>query len=305
LVRVASSGRVSIYTGAAAMGQGLATALAQICAEQLGVRPQDITVVAGDTATVPLGLGGFASRQLITAGSSVLLASRAVAAKARKLASSMLEVAEADLEFVDGSVRVAGADISVTLGDLSRALRGAPGYAFPDGIEPGLEASAAFRTDPLAYANTCHVAEVEVDIDTGNVRVVRYLAIQDVGTRVNPMIVDGQVQGGIVHGISNALFERMGYDESGQPTTTTFADYLLPTAAEVPMLETFYKESPSPLNPLGAKGVGEVGTIPAAPAVVSAIEDALTPFGVRIAETPILPERLFDLIQAGKRNAHG
>jgi carbon-monoxide dehydrogenase large subunit len=305
LVRVAPSGRVSVYTGAAAMGQGLATALAQITAEQLGVKPSDVTVVAGDTATVPLGLGGFASRQLITAGSSVLLAAQSVAAKAKKLASAMLEAAEADLEFADGQVRVVGSDIAVSLGDLARALRGAPGYAFPEGLEPGLEASAAFRTDPLAYSNTSHVAEVEVDVATGQVRVVRYLAIQDVGRRVNPMIVEGQVQGGIVHGISNALFERMGYDEAGQPTTTTLADYLLPSAAEVPMLETFYKDSPSPLNPLGAKGVGEVGTIPAAPAVISAVEDALKPFGVRIAETPITPERLFELIQEGRRYGHG
>jgi len=305
LVRVAASGRVSVFTGAAAMGQGLATALAQITADQLGVKPEDVTVVAGDTATVPLGLGGFASRQLITAGSSVLLAGQAVAAKARKLASAMLEAAEADLEFVGGAVRVVGTDRTVGLGDLARALRGAPGYAFPEGIEPGLEASAAFRTDPLAYSNTSHVAEVEVDILTGQVRVVRYLAIQDVGRRVNPLIVDGQVQGGIVHGISNALFERMGYDEAGQPTTTTFADYLLPSAAEVPMLETLYRESPSPLNPLGAKGVGEVGTIPAAPAVISAVEDALKPFGVRISETPILPERLFALIQQGRRAGRG
>ena len=304
MVRVAPSGRVYVYTGAAPMGQGLNTALAQICAQQLGLRPEDITVTAGDTATVPMGLGGFASRQLITAGSSVLVATQAVAAKARKLASDMLEAAEEDLEFAEGKVRVVGAsELAVGLGELSRALRGAPGYAFPEGLEPGLEATSNFRTDALAYANASHVAEVEVDIDTGGVKILRYLAIQDSGTIVNPLIVEGQILGGIAHGISNALFEWMGYDEMGQPLTTTFADYLLPTAADVPMIETFYEESPSPLNPLGAKGVGEVGTIPVVPAIMSAIEDALKPFGVRISETPLSPQRLSELIGEGQRRA--
>jgi carbon-monoxide dehydrogenase large subunit len=297
VVRIAPSGRVSIFTGAAPMGQGLATALAQICAEQLGVRPQDIRVIAGDTSVVPLGQGGFASRQLVTAGSSVLLAARAVAGKAKKLASHLLEVSEDDLEFAEGTLRVVGApQLAVALGELSRVLQGAPGYAFPPGLEPGLEESRNFRTDALAYANACHAVEVEVDIETGGVRVLRYVAMQDSGTLINPLIVDGQVHGGIVHGISNAIFEWMGYDESGQPLTTTLAEYPLPTAPDVPMIETSYRESPSPLNPLGAKGAGEVGTIPAAAAVISAIEDALTPFGVRIARTPIRPAILMDMI---------
>jgi carbon-monoxide dehydrogenase large subunit len=301
-VRVMPSGRISIFTGAAAIGQGLKTALAQICATELGVSPDRVTVISGDTSTSPYGLGAFASRQTVTAGSSVLLAARAVAAKARKLAGHMLEAAEADLELADGEVRVSGVrQKSVALGDLARVLCGGPGYAFPDGMEPGLEATANFRTDALAYANACHVVEVEVDIDTGGVRILRYLAIQDSGRRINPLIVEGQVRGGIAHGVGNALLERMGYDPSGQPVTTTFAEYLLPTATELPSFETLYKESPSPMNPLGVKGAGEVGTIPAAAAVVSAIEDALIPFGVRIAETPILPPRLLELIQAGRR----
>jgi carbon-monoxide dehydrogenase large subunit len=301
IVRVAPSGRVSIYTGAAAMGQGLATALAQICAEQLGIEPDQVSVIAGDTAVSPLGLGGFASRQLVTAGSSVLLAARAVAAKAKKLAGHMLEVSEDDLELVDGEVRLMGAPgISVRLGELARVLRGAPGYAFPPGIDPALEANINWQTEALAYANVSHVAEVEVDVELGDVRILRYVALQDSGTLINPMIVDGQVRGGIAHGIGNALFEMMIYDESGQPVTTTFADYLLPTATELPNFETFYKESPSPINPLGAKGVGEVGTIPAAAAVVSAVEDALRPFAIRISQTPILPETLFQLITAAQ-----
>jgi carbon-monoxide dehydrogenase large subunit len=301
VVRISPSGRISVYTGAAAMGQGLKTALAQICASELGVAPADVQVISGDTAVVRVGLGGFASRQTVTAGSSVLLASRAVAQKARKLASHVLEVAEDDLELVDGRLRVAGApQLGVPLGELARILQGAPGYGFPPGMEPGLQESANFRTDALAYANACHAAEVEVDGETGEVRVLRYVALQDSGTLVNPMIVDGQVHGGIAHGIGNALLEWMVYDEAGQPVTTNFAEYLLPTAPVFPMFETRYIETPSPLNPLGAKGAGEVGTIPAAAAVISAIEDALQPFGVRIAQAPVTPARLVELMARGR-----
>jgi carbon-monoxide dehydrogenase large subunit len=296
-VRVSPTGQITVSTGAAPMGQGLCTALAQICADAFGVRAQDVTVIAGDTAAAPLGLGGFASRQTVTAGSSVKIAAAAVAAKARKLASHMLEAAEEDLEIADSEVRVVGApQLAVKLGDLARVLKGAPGYPFPKDIEPGLESSATFRVDQLAYSNACHVAEVEVDAETGGVRILRYLALQDAGRLINPMIVDGQVHGGVAHGIGNAIFEWMGYDEAGQPITTTFADYLLPTAADVPKLQTFYKESPSPHNPLGVKGVGEVGVIPAAAAIISAVEDALSPFGVRIAQMPITPPKLAELI---------
>jgi aerobic carbon-monoxide dehydrogenase large subunit len=303
-VRVSPTGQITVATGAAPMGQGLCTALAQICADVFGVRAQDVTVIAGDTAAAPLGLGGFASRQTVTAGSSVKIAAEAVAAKARKLASQMLEAAEEDLEIADGELRVVGApQLAVKLGDLARVLKGAPGYPFPKDIEPGLESSATFRIDQLAYSNACHVAEVEVDIETGGVRIVRYIAMQDAGRLINPMIVDGQVHGGIAHGIGNAIFEWMGYDDAGQPVTTTFADYLLPTAADVPHLETLYKQSPSPHNPLGVKGIGEVGVIPAAAAIVSAIEDALSPFNVRIAQMPITPPKLAELIARARAQA--
>jgi carbon-monoxide dehydrogenase large subunit len=302
VVRVSPTGRVTVFTGAAAIGQGLCTALAQICADELGLRPEDVTVMPGDTSGVSLGLGAFASRQTVTAGNSVRLAARAVADKAKKLASHVLEAAEHDLEVADGEVRVIGArQLSVKLGELSRILRGAPGYGFPPGIEPGLEAAREFRIDELAYANGCHVAEVEVDVETGEVRIVKYYALQDSGRLINPMIVDGQIHGGIAHGVGNALFEFMGYDDSGQPLTTTFADYLLPTATELPELTTLYRETPSPLNPLGVKGVGEVGTIPAAAAIVAAVEDALEPFGVHIAQVPITPPKLVELIAASGR----
>ena len=297
LVRVSNTGRVSVFTGAAAIGQGLRTALAQICAEQLGMRAQDIVVVPGDTGGISLGLGAFASRQTVTAGSSVLLAARAVAEKAKKLASHVLEAAEHDLEIADGEVRVVGApQLSVKLGELSRILKGAPGYGFPPELDPGLEANVNWRTDALTYASACHVAEVEVDPETGAVTIVRYLALQDSGTLINPSMVEGQMRGAVAHGIGNAILEWMGYDENAQPLTTSFADYLLPGAMEVPMIETLCRQTPSPLNPLGAKGAGEVSTIPAAAAVIAAIEDALEPFGVHIAQTPITPQQLVALI---------
>jgi carbon-monoxide dehydrogenase large subunit len=303
VVRVSPTGRVSVYTGAAAMGQGLGTALAQICAQELGLEAADVRVVAGDTATVAVGLGGFASRQTVTAGSSVMLAARAVRDKAKKLASHLLEAAEHDLEVIGGAVRVVGAPkLAVGLGELARVLQGAPGYGFPPGLDPGLDANVNHRLDALAYANACHVAEVEVDVETGGVRILRYSAIQDSGTLINPMMVAGQVQGGVAHGIGNALLEWMGFDAGGQPLTTSFAEYLLPGAMEVPAIDTLFKQTPSPLNPLGAKGAGEVGTIPAAAAVISAIEDALAPFGVRIAQTPLTPQKILELIAEAKKS---
>lgn len=297
-VKVSASGQVTIFTGAVAMGQGLASALAQIAAQELGVSPDRINVVAGDTATSPLGLGGFASRQLVTAGSSVHLAAKAVSAKAKRLASHLMDIDEAALDLVDGRVSVRGGNNSVSLGELAGILRGAPGYGFPADLEPGLSAAMHWRSDALAYANACHVVEVEVDVALCHVRIERYVAFHDSGRRINPMIVDGQVVGGIVHGIGNALYELMAYDEAAQPLTTTLADYLLPTAAVVPEIERLYEETPSPINPLGAKGVGEAGTIPAAAAILSAVEDALSPFAIRISRTPMTPDVLFEVIRS-------
>ena len=301
LVRISRTGKVTVFTGASAMGQGLGTALAQITADQLGVDVSKVKVVAGDTSGVSLGLGGFASRQTVTAGSSVHLAAKAVAEKAKKVASHVLEADENDLELKDGEVRVAGApQLNVKLCEIARILQGAPGYGFPAGVDPGLEANVNHRTDSLAYANGCHACEVEVDAETGEVKILRYVAMQDSGILINPMMVEGQIHGGVAHGIGNALYEWMGYDEAGQPVTTTFADYLLPTATEVPMLDTLYKETRSPLNPLGVKGVGEAGTIPCAAALISAVEDALSPFGVRIGQVPLSPSAIVTMIRNGK-----
>lgn len=307
LVRVMPDGRVSVYTGALAMGQGLKTALAQIAADTLGVPVERVDVIAGDTGFVSLGHGGYASRQTVTAGSSVLMAARAVREKALAVASGLLEAATADLVIRDGMVQVDGVPgMAVPLARIASMLRGLPGYAFPEGVSAGLEAVEHARFDQLAYANAFHACEVEVDVETGGVRVLRYLAVTDCGRRINPLIVDGQVTGGIVHGIGNALLEEFRHDGQGQPLTTTFADYLLPTAHDAPPIELLYRESPSPLNPLGVKGAGEVGVIPVTAAVVSAVEDALAPFGARFAEAPLSPVRILEtLLKPGLRTGEG
>jgi carbon-monoxide dehydrogenase large subunit len=301
VVRVTPTGRVVIYTGAMAMGQGLATTLAQLCAEQLGVPLESIDVSTGDTSRVSLGMGGFASRQAILAGSAVHLASLEVRQKAIKVAQHVLEAAEQDLVLQNGRVEVLGVPgHGVSLATIARKLKGSPGYALPPGITPGLEATSLFRFDAQAFANATHACEVEVDIGTGDVRILRYVAVHDSGRLINPRIAEGQVHGGIVHGIGNALFEKMRFDEIGQPLTTTFADYLLPTATEIPNMEVLFHESPSPTNPLGVKGIGETGTIPVSACVISAVENALEPFNVRIREAPLSPIRILEMIDEGR-----
>jgi carbon-monoxide dehydrogenase large subunit len=302
IVRIGRSGRISVYTGAMPMGQGIKTALAQICAEQFGVPPEEVTVMAGDTAIIPHGQGGFASRQTVTAGSAVHLAAVAVREKAFHIAAHLLEASRDDLELRDGRIGIAGVPGSgFTLREVAEAVSGVPGYALPGQFEPGLESLQNFMPSALTYGGGCHAVEVEVDIDTCGVTILRYVVVNDSGRLINPMIVEGQIVGGVAHGIGNALFEWMGYDDAAQPLTTTFADYLLPGAIDVPTIEVKLVEFPSPLNPLGVKGVGEAGCVPAAGAIVSAIEHALAPFGVRIEEYPVTPARLFALINSATR----
>jgi carbon-monoxide dehydrogenase large subunit len=288
------------------MGQGIKTALAQICAEQFGVAPDTVTVAAGDTAIIPYGQGGFASRQTITAGSAVHMAAAAVREKALKVAAHLLEVSPSDLELRDGRVEISGAPGSgLSLREVAEAVSGVPGYAMPGKFEPGLESMQSFLPSALTYGGGCHAVEVEVDIETCGVRILRYVVVNDSGRVINPMIVAGQLHGGAVHAIGNALYEWMGYDDGAQPITTTFADYVMPSATELPMIEVKLAEFPSPLNPLGVKGVGESGCVPAAGAIISAVENALAPFGVRIGEYPMTPARLFGLLQSarGRRSA--
>jgi len=302
IVRIGRSGRISVYTGAMPMGQGIKTALAQICAEQFDIAPAEVAVAAGDTAVIPYGQGGFASRQTVTAGSAVHLAAAAVREKALKVAAHLLEVSVSDLVLRDGRIEIAGAPGSgLSLREVAEAVSGVPGYAMPGKFEPWLESMQSFLPSALTYGGGCHAVEVEVDIETCGIRILRYIIVNDSGRVINPVIVEGQLTGGAAHGIGNALFEWMGYDDDAQPVTTTFADYVMPSATEVPRIEVKLAEFPSPLNPLGVKGVGESGCVPAAGAIIAAIEDALTPFGVRIGEYPVTPARLFALLTSSRR----
>jgi aerobic carbon-monoxide dehydrogenase large subunit len=301
-VRVGPSGKVFVTTGAAAQGQGTRTMLAQLVAGVLGVSTCQVHVTDGNTAASPLGLGAYASRQAVTAGNAAHLAATMVADKARKAVSTMLEVSADDLELANGEVRVKGVpQLKRTLAEVAHALSGVPGFALPGNIAPGLAAATDFQPPALTYTNGTHVVEAEVEIETGGVRLTRYVVVHDCGRMINPMMVEGQVHGAVVHGIGSTLLEWMRYDDAGQPLTVTFTDYLLPTADLVPPIEIHHMESPTPLNPLGVKGAAESGTIGAPAAIVSAIEDALRPLNVRIRELPVTPARLRALIEAAKR----
>jgi carbon-monoxide dehydrogenase large subunit len=246
-----------------------------------------------------MGIGTFASRIAVNAGSSVYVATRQVREKIVKLAAHLLEAREDDLELEGGRVFVKGVPSrGVTFAEMARiAVGGMPGYAMPGGLSPGLEATSYFLPSQSAYCNGSHVAEVEVEIETGAVRILRYTVAHDSGRLINPLVVDGQVEGGVAHGIGNALYEWMRYDGNAQPLTTTFADYLLPVATDVPPLTLAHLETPSPLNPLGLKGAGEGGTIPAAAALIAAVENALEPFNIHLAEAPITPARILELLE--------
>ncbi len=304
-VRVGTSGRVHVYTGGTAIGQGTRTMLAQIVAEQLGGDVNNITVTTGDTAATALGIGTSNSRLAVTAGTSAHLAAGNVREKVLKVAASMLECQADDLEIEGDEIHVRDqpgriANVSVKLGEVAHAMAGTPGYVLPGGMGPGLEATEHVLLDSKAFACGTAVAEVEVDPETGGVKILNYVIAHDCGNIINPLLVDGQVLGGTAHGIGNALYERMGYDDNAQPLTTNLADYLLVGAAEMPRVKLIHRESPSPLNPLGVKGVGECGVVPAPGAIISAIDDALSPFGVHITQAPISPPEIVALIEQGR-----
>jgi carbon-monoxide dehydrogenase large subunit len=296
-LRVSTTGKITLYTGATPQGQSHKTTLAQIAADQLGVDIDAVNVVTADTATIPLGMGTFAARTAVNAGSSTHVAACEVAQKAKKIAAGLLEVAETDLEIADGFVHVRGVPgMRKSLREIAVKSIGMPGFSMAGGMEPGLEATAYFKPDQSAYSNSTHVCEVEVDVETGFVRVLRHTVMHDCGRVINPMVVEGQIVGGVAHGIGNGLFERLVFDEGATPLTTNLGEYLLPLATDMPPVDVHHMETPSPLNPLGIKGAGEGGTIGCIAAVLSAVENALAPFGVRITESPIEPQRIVELI---------
>jgi aerobic carbon-monoxide dehydrogenase large subunit len=296
-VRVEPGGEVTLYTGLCEMGQGVTSALAQVCADNVGVHPDRITVVTGDSSQVPYtGYGTGASRGAAVGGAAVMKASRTVRDKVFRIAAHMLEANPEDLEAEDGTIHVRGTPTrSVTMADVGRAAY-IRAIELPDGEDPGLEAIEAFDPPQFAWPYGANIAVVEVDVETGEVSFLDYIYVHDCGTIVNPTIVEGQIQGAVAQGIGAALFESLPYDDEGQPLFGSFMEYVLPTAAELPRLVMEHQHTPSPNIPGGMKGVGEAGTIGSPAAVVSAIEDALAAYGVRINETPVTPSAILSLI---------
>jgi carbon-monoxide dehydrogenase large subunit len=296
-VRCLPTGTVQVLIGTSPHGQGHVTTFSQIVADQLGVPIESVEVLHGDTTVIPLGMDTYGSRSLAVGGVALYHATEKVIAKARRIAAHQLEVAEDDLDYAGGRFTVAGTDKSMAVTDA--ALAAWTAHNLPDGIEPGLEDTYVYDPPNFSWPAGCHIAVVEIDTETGVAELVRYLAVDDVGTVINPMIVDGQVHGGIAQGVAQALYEEAIYDDAGNLTTGSMVSYLVPSAVELPNFELERTESPSPTNPMGVKGVGETGTIASTAAVMNAVVDALSPYGVTDVEMPAKPERVWRAIQEG------
>jgi CO/xanthine dehydrogenase Mo-binding subunit len=295
-ITVEPGGVIRLATGVGTQGQGHFTSFAQIVAEVLGIAVDQVDVSTGDTREFSWGTGTFASRGAVVAGTACHEAALRVRDKAARLASELLEVAPEDLEFREGRVGVKGVPgRSVALGELAQRANPLRGAVKP-GTEPGLEATAYFGPASGNAASGVHAMIVEVDPDTAMVTIRRYVVVHDCGRVINPMLVEGQVQGGVAHGIGNAFYEQLVWDDNGQLLNASLMDYLLPTALEVPTAQIIHRETPSPLNPLGIKGVGEAGAIPTGAVFAQAVEDALRDLDVEILEMPLSPNRLFELI---------
>ena len=297
IVTVDPSGFVEVRIGSSPHGQGLRTTLAQIVADEIGIAPDMIKVIHGDTDRAPYGWGTFASRSLVISGGATLIAARKVRTKLIKMASHLLEAAPDDIVLADGVAKVAGTDKTIAIAKLAREAY-TQTHRFKGEIEPGLTETGHYDP-PGTFSNACHAAIVEVDVETGHVKVEKFVVAEDAGRIINPMIAEGQVHGGIAQGIGNALLEEIVYDENGGILTATLADYLPPTAHEIPSIELHHIETPSQNSITKAKGLGEGGAIGAPAAVINAINDALSPFGVDVDEMPATPQR----IRAVLRNA--
>jgi carbon-monoxide dehydrogenase large subunit len=298
MVRVHNTGAVTVYTGSSGHGQGHETAFAQIVADRLGVDPSVVEVIHGDTGTGPEGRNTYGSRSLAVGGEALAKCAVKIADKAKAIVADQLEAAPDDIELANGKFSVKGSpDKGMTLAEVAGA---AYLNLVPVGMEPGLEEVTFYDPENFVFPFGAHACIVDLDKDTGKVRVLRYVAVDDCGNPINPLLIEGQVHGGIVHAIGQALYERVHYDEDGQLITGTFVDYALPTAGEMPSFETDRTETPSPVNSLGAKGVGEAGTIAASAAVTNAVIDALRPLGVNYINMPLTPMRVWEAI--GKSN---
>jgi carbon-monoxide dehydrogenase large subunit len=297
IVRVTVTGNVMVYTGTSPHGQGHETTMAQVVADKLGVDPQQVEILHGDTATGAMGLGTYGSRTTAVGTESVARAADAVARKSKAIVAHALEAAPEDIELQDGRFVVAGSpDKGMTLAEISGMAHVRP-ELLPEDMSPGLDETSFYDPNNFVFPFGAHACVVDVELDTGKVKVVRYVAVDDCGPAINPMLIDGQVHGGIAQAIGQALYEHIEYDEEGQLVTGTFVDYALPTAAEMPMFETDRTETPSPVNSLGVKGIGEAGTIAASPAVTNAVIDALRPHGVTYLNMPLTSERVWRAIE--------
>ena len=299
IVRVYPTGMVRVYIGASPHGQGEETTFAQIVADEFGYPVENVEIIHGDTETTPQGWGTYGSRTTAVCGSAVKTAAVKVKEKARKLAAHLLEANEADLEWKDGKFMVRGSPEKAK-GFAELALMANVAWNMPPGMEPGLEASAFFDPSNFVYPFGTHVCTVDVDVETGQVKILRYIAVDDCGPPINPMIVDGQVHGGVVQGIGEGLQEIAVYDDEGQLLTGTMMDYAVPKASQVPSIETAHTITPSPVNPLGVKGVGEAGTIGSAACLVNAVCDALSDYGIVHIDKPLTPARVWAAIQRAK-----
>jgi carbon-monoxide dehydrogenase large subunit len=295
-VQMLPTGKVTVVTGTSPHGQSHETCWSQIVADRLGVSPDDVDVLHSDTAISPLGMDSYGSRSLAVGGTAVALATDKVIDKARSIAAHQLEVAESDLEFAEGVFSVKGSP-DKALPVQAIAFGAFTAHNLPDGMEPNLRADASFDPPNFVFPFGTHVCVVEVDEETGRVDMLKYVAVDDCGNQINPMVVEGQIHGGIVQGVAQALFEEASYDEDGNLLTSTLADYLVPSAAEMPSFDLGSTVTPSPTNPLGVKGIGEAGTIAATPAVINAIVDALSPVGVTDIRMPASPQRVWAAIQ--------
>jgi carbon-monoxide dehydrogenase large subunit len=297
-IRMLPTGGVEVITGSTAHGQGHETAWSQIVADQLGVPFESVEVIHGDTQSSPRGMDTYGSRSLVVGGVAVVKAAQKVVAKAKVIAAHLMEASEDDIEFADGKFSVKGTDTSMAIGEIAWAAFAA--HNLPDGVEANLDSEATFDPDNFSFPHGTHLCATEVDTETGKVTIRSYVCVDDIGVVVNPLIADGQIHGGLAQGIAQALYEEAQYSEDGQLTSGTFVDYLLPTAADLPSFTTGRTVTPSTTNPLGAKGVGEAGTIASTPAVVNAVVDAIRHLGVRDVEMPCSPQRVWRSIQAGR-----
>ena len=298
-VRVHPTGGVSVFTGAHSHGQGHETTFAQIVSDQLGVPFDQVEVVHGDTAKIPFGMGTYGSRSLAVGGSAMMKAMDKIIAKGKRIAAHLMEASVEDIEFKSGTFSVAGTDKSKTLGEI--ALTAYVPHNYPiDELEPGLEETAFYDPKNFTFPAGCHVAEVEIDPDTGVASVVSFVAVDDVGRVINPMIVEGQVQGGVAQGIGQALLEGAVYDGNGQIVTGSMMDYTIPRADDLPSIKVGTETTLCTHNPLGVKGCGEVGAIGSPPAIVNAVVDALAEYDVRHIDMPLAPQKIWSIIRAGR-----